>query len=145
MSKKNETRCPHCNAKMVKYRHVLNKGLAICLIRLAQAGGQKKLSELELTYTQRNNFQKLQYFGLTKKNEDNRHVWIMTDLAVRWLQEGINLKSVVYTYRGTVVEGPPGEKVKFITANSINGLPAAWRQSFQYGDEARPAGQGELY
>ena len=145
MSKKNETRCPHCNAKMVKYRHILNKGLAICLIRLAQAGGQAKLNELELSYTQRNNFQKLQYFGLTKKNQDNRHVWILTPIAVSWLQEGIWIKSVVWTYRGAVVDNPPGERIQTVCVNDIGGLPAGWRQSFQYGDEAKQALQGELY
>jgi hypothetical protein len=32
-------RCPHCDAKMVEYRHVFNKGLAHGLYELFSAGG----------------------------------------------------------------------------------------------------------
>lgn len=136
MSKQHE-RCPHCGAKMNRYRHVLNRGLVSSLIKLAQAGGQAKMSSLDLSYNERNNFQKLQYFGLIRKNEDMAHVWIMTDKALNFLRAGLKIESVVWTFRSKLIDAPPGEKVQMKSVDGFDSLPANWRDSLDYSDDAQ--------
>jgi len=139
MKNETETTCPHCGAKTVTYRHVLNQGLITSLIKLASAGGEAKTSDLDLTYTQRNNFQKLQYFSLTMKEKGKRHVWIMTPLARDFLHHDKAIHSVVWTYRGGLVKAPTDEKPVRITINSVDGLPKDWRESIDYSNDAEPA------
>ena len=59
-------KCESCGHTLREYRHSLNKGLVQALQKLATKG-EAKLSDLNLTVNQHNNFQKLQYWGLIEK------------------------------------------------------------------------------
>ena len=58
----NKNTCPHCNAKMVRYTHALNLGMALGLKALADAGGESHIKHLGLDFNQRSNFQKMKYW-----------------------------------------------------------------------------------
>lgn len=97
---KEQKRCECCGAKMVEYKHSLNSGLAIALNKLVKHGKPATLKELGLAINQFNNFQKLQYWGLVDKNEDNE--WYATRTAGRFF-EGYQIPKSVWTYRGKFV------------------------------------------
>jgi len=93
-------RCPHCEAKMVSYRHVFNKGLASSLFELYESGGGPiSLRNLRLTRTQWTNFQKLRYWDLVIKTGVDGE-WKITEKANEFITMGTALPKWVWTYRG---------------------------------------------
>lgn len=98
-------RCPHCDAKMVEYRHTFNKQMVNCLFVLLDAGGKIKFSDLngKLDYNQRNNFQKIQYWGLITKVPDQDIDWALTELAYMFLTGAASISKSVWTYRNKFV------------------------------------------
>jgi hypothetical protein len=96
-------RCPHCEAKMVEYRHTFNKGLAQGLYELfAVGGGPINLRSLKLTRTQWTNFQKLRYWGLVSRTREDGE-WTLTAKGFDFITQGITIPKWVYTYRGDTV------------------------------------------
>lgn len=99
-------RCPHCDAKMVEYRHSLSKNIVSCLWVFLRRGGVIEFSKIndEMTFNQKNNFQKLQYWGLIQKVRDDSGVrlggfWALTSLGADFLKGHVNLAKSVWTYR----------------------------------------------
>ena len=97
-------RCPTCGAKIVRYRHTMNRGLVEGLVALAEAGGEASLADLGLTRNQVDNFQKLRYWGLVEKvhRDDGTRVagvWRVTHHGYRFLV-GDRVPRAVWTYRG---------------------------------------------
>ena len=96
-------RCPHCEAKMVEYRHTFNKGLAHGLYELFVAGGGPiNLRSLKLTRTQWTNFQKLRYWGLVSRTKEDGE-WTLTAKGADFIIRGTTIPKWVYTYRGDTV------------------------------------------
>jgi hypothetical protein len=96
-------KCPHCDAKMVEYRHVFNKGLAHGLYELFFAGGGPvSLRSLRITRTQWTNFQKLRYWGLANRTRVDGE-WILTDKGHTFITQGTAIQKWVWTYRGETV------------------------------------------
>jgi hypothetical protein len=99
-------RCPHCEAKMVEYKHSFSKALAIGLSRLHfTGGGPINLKNLGLTRNQWDNFQKLRYWGLVAKanREDGSRAngeWLLTQKGFDFIEKGIGIPKSVWTYRG---------------------------------------------
>ena len=109
MKKHQTSTCPFCQAKMVEYKHTLNKGLCVGLTRLAAVGGEANLKELGLTRNQWDNFQKLRYWDLVTKQVDeagNRvgGTWVITEKGLDFLGGMIRVPRKVVTYRGERVE-----------------------------------------
>lgn len=103
-------RCPTCEAKMVEYRHALNKNIVSCLYVLLKAGGMIQFSELnhKTSFNQRNNFQKLQYWDLIRKVSDQDGSrsgghWKLTEVAMSFLRGKKYLHKTAVTYRNRVV------------------------------------------
>jgi len=90
--------CHECGAKKVIYRHRLNKGLVTGLRALYDAGGVAKLSSLNLTVSQHNNFQKLRYWMFIQKQ--GRQKWKITRDGREFIRDKILVSKVVMTYRG---------------------------------------------
>ena len=65
--------CPCCGQKIVEYRHKLNKVLASGLNKLYKSGASK-LKELDLTYSEYANFQKLKYFNLVTSESGTYYI-----------------------------------------------------------------------
>jgi hypothetical protein len=101
-------RCPECDAKMVEYRHSLSRSLASCLHVFANRGGTIEFSQVndEMTFNQKNNFQKLQYWGLITKifDVDGRveGLWSLTPGGYQFLQGRVSVSKSVWTYRNKV-------------------------------------------
>jgi hypothetical protein len=96
-------RCPHCDAKMVEYRHVFNKGLAHGLYELFSAGGGPvNLRSLRITRTQWTNFQKLRYWGLASRTKVDGE-WTLTAKGFAFITQGIGIPKWAWTYRGNTV------------------------------------------
>ena len=96
-------KCPHCDAKMVEYRHTFNKGLAHGMYELLlSGGGPTSLRSLRLTRTEWTNFQKLRYWDLVSRTKHEGE-WILTSKGVDFMTKGASLPKWVWTYRGEAV------------------------------------------
>ena len=98
--------CPHCQGKMVEYRHGLSKGLVRGLAKFAKRGrGTVNLNDCHLTLTERTNFYKLKYWGLVEKASTNERggEWKMTALGWDFVCGNISLRNRVWSYRGDFV------------------------------------------
>ena len=141
---KEPQRCKSCGAKVVEYRHSMSKSLAGTLIKFARVHQVEagKLDDCGLTYSERCNFQKLRYWSLVEKVEDDAHkggVWKLTHWGVSFLRGSDKQKHAV-TYRGEIVrlEGP---------LVNIDTLVPGWKYRPEYAREAvahQPA-QGKLF
>lgn len=100
---KTATKCPHCDAKMVEYRHTFNKGLAHGLYELwAAGGGPISLRRLRLTRVQWTNFQKLRYWDLVSPTRHEGE-WTLTKQGLSFITQGTPIKKWAWTYRGNPV------------------------------------------
>lgn len=102
--------CPHCQAKMVEYRHSLNKKMVTALILIQELGGRVDFSKLArmLKFNDSANFQKLRYWGLTRKckSDDGERiggVWELTEKGQSFLNGAEGVHEGVWTYRGEAV------------------------------------------
>lgn len=87
--------CPCCGQKIVTYKHKLNKVLVSGLNKLSKHGGYSKLRDLDLTISEFNNFQKLQYFGLVQKYPNRE--WGITESGKNFLEGNSTAPSFVTT------------------------------------------------
>ena len=96
--------CECCGAKMVKYTHRLNKPLVSAMIRMYAKYklSPVKISEM-LSHSQVCNFQKLKYWGLVEKCE-NEGFWKLTKTAETFIKGLTSIQLKVVTFRGKVVE-----------------------------------------
>lgn len=102
--------CPTCGSKIKTYRHRLNTGLLSGLKELKRVGGVAKLSEMNLTKNEFNNFQKLQYFGLVKKeflDGEPTSRWMLTGLGRLFLDGLAPAPQWSETLRNSVVNCSP--------------------------------------
>ena len=119
--------CEHCGAKMVTYKHKMNKGLCKGLIVLDRHGGKAKLAELtELNYNQRNNFQKLQYWNLIVKNIETKE-WTMTTWGKDFLLGKVAVQKNALTYRNEL-QGFEGETITI--QDALEDHAWWWRENY---------------
>ncbi len=128
--------CPECSAKLVRYKHTLNRQMAEALRRLAAAGGCVNLQELGLTREQWDNFQKMRYFGLVRKSRyDSGHrakgVWEVTGRGYRFLSGSIRIPKRVETFRGQRTRWIRDELCSMRTLEV-----EAWREREDYSGDA---------
>lgn len=108
-------RCPHCGAKMEKKKHVLSKGIVRALrVTIAGVKAQDKndivFGDIPWeSFNQRQNFQKLRYFGLVAHPKDangNSIIgrWLITRRGGNFLRCEQAIPSFVVTYRNHVLE-----------------------------------------
>jgi hypothetical protein len=133
-------RCTCCGATIVKYRHKFNKGMAIGLYRLAQAGGVEHLKRLKLAYNQRTNFQKMQYWGLVRKLKASsdggrtKGYWELTDKGRMFVNNEITIPYYAWSYRGKPVE-TEGEPCSI---NEFAYLPETYDEFEDYAETSVP-------
>lgn len=94
---------------MVKHVHTLNKGMLQALIKISDFKIPVNLKDLDLTFNQRDNFQKLRYWNLVRKsyNAEGKRIgghWEITELGLRFVNGEISMPQSAITYRGEVVE-----------------------------------------
>lgn len=118
-------RCPHCDAKIVRYKHGLNEPLVGALVKLANAGGEANISKIGLTHNQICNFQKLRYWDLVRKC-DVDGCWHVSTKGYSFLSGSISIKKQAITFRGKTVAFD-GKDI-FITSY----LPTAWMKREEY-------------
>lgn len=132
----NDLFCECCGAKTVKYKHTINKWMVDSLYQLFMAGGKEHVKNLNLSQSQFNNFQKLQYWKLTEKVAFNgelvKGVWSITDHGRNFITRGAPITKSVWTYRNKFVSFE-GDTIFFKDIHEKQ-----FRQSEQYWDEARP-------
>jgi len=97
--------CNCCGAKMVTYRHTLNKGLVSALVKLSkEPNSTGKISKLKgITHNQIANFQKLRYWGLVSKVKDTGK-WSVTLRGKKFVANELIIFDKAYSYRGQVAE-----------------------------------------
>jgi len=111
--------CPTCGAKVVEYKHNLNRLNVRALRALYRTMGGIAVhlnEDLRLTYNEQANFQKLRYFGLVEKAYDADGLrlggrWSITNKG-RLFVAGIGYcYPSVWTFRGEPIrfEGEPVE------------------------------------
>lgn len=98
------TVCPTCGAKTVEHKHGLANGIRTALAKLYETHGCDfvSLSEVGLTRSQWDNFQKLRYWDLVEKHPSGEKSgqWRVTDHGERWLTGRVTVPRNVWTYRG---------------------------------------------
>ena len=110
----NVKHCECCGAKIVEYKHILNKGLVQALYELAKHKTPVPLTDLDITRNQWTNFQKLRYFGLAEKELCNNGAgtgrWFVTTIGREFILNGLAVPTIAWTFRGqtTRLEGPDG-------------------------------------
>lgn len=108
--------CECCGAKIVEYKHVLNKGLVDALFRLSKHNVPMPLTELDITRNQWTNFQKLRYWGLVDKalHTDGTGTgnWFVTSLGRAFIDNQVSVNKNVWTFRGETVKND-GDSVYF--------------------------------
>jgi hypothetical protein len=109
----NECLCPHCGAKLVEYRHSLNKGIAAFVLALYKHQGPQKTDDLGLTFSQRTNSTKAQYWGLVEPvlNDESRLKagwWKITPIGIEFASGARTMPKYVVVRRHHVLrfEGP---------------------------------------
>lgn len=124
---KNEPKiCECCGAKIVEYRFVFNRGLAVFLGRLFDTSGPDKqpvkTDSLKLTYSQRTNSQKLRYWGLAQpvidaNTERKRGWWQITDKGMKFVLGQTTIPKYAYTMRN-VITRLDGERIRFLQVSN---------------------------
>lgn len=109
--------CNHCGAKMVEYKFTFNHGLAVFLYKLYKADTPCKTDNLNLTYSQRTNSQKLRYWGLAiphlnKESAKKAGWWIITEAGKAFVEGRSTIWSQVIMYRNKFVRWE-GEQINF--------------------------------
>jgi len=105
---KKEVICEACGKKSVVYTYTFAKNHAAVLEKLYLANGPAKTDDLNLTYAQRTNSQKLRYWGLAKpflKSDEatqKRGWWEITDKGRKFV-EGLTSIPKKATVRDNVV------------------------------------------
>lgn len=93
--------CSHCGATICEYRHKLSEGLCKSLIRLYRFGSPAQLRDLNLHYTDANNFQKLQYWNLIEHVRDGEVTkWAITEKGESFVRAVERVNKYCFTYRG---------------------------------------------
>ncbi len=109
-SEEKECLCPTCGAKMVRYRHQLNEGLCLAMAEFFRRfqGNRGQVAEVKgLSHNQLANWQKLRYWGLIEKaNEEGNEKggwWRITGLGAEFLRGlGHNLRPTVMIGRDEI-------------------------------------------
>ena len=94
--------CPLCDEKMNSYWHSINIPLMDALKKLYEAGGVAHLRDLDLTFSQKTNFQKLHYFDLA--TTDGSGEYTITNTGVDFILGKIKIPKKIRTYRNEIVE-----------------------------------------
>lgn len=120
---------------MVEYPHTLSKGIvrafAKAIVR-SKPGRRFTISECNLTYSERENIRKLQYWRLIEKADTNREKggdWVITERGFDFATGAIKLKPKVWTYRGAVQRFEGKEK-------TIQDITGGWKYRAEYAREA---------
>lgn len=78
--------------------------LVIGLWHLYGAGGRARTDKLDITFSQRTNFQKLQYFGLAHPaGAEFNNEWILTRVGLEFLQGRRKMPRFIFTELGRPV------------------------------------------
>jgi len=93
--------CPHCGAKIVKYKHALNIPLVESLKKIYRSG-PSKIADLDITHAQINNFHKLKYWSLIK--QDSPRQYSISNIGILFLKNEIKLPEYAITFRGKTME-----------------------------------------
>lgn len=111
--KKKVVCCPTCGSKNVEYQFGFNTGLASCLQKLIEAGGQANIADIGLTKSQYTNITKMRHWGLIIpiKNEESlkkRGAWKVTGRGYDFYNNEIDIPMFVITIKGKLIrsEGP---------------------------------------
>ena len=129
--------CPHCDAKMVEYRHALSKPLLTAFTRIAEHTLPRRKYAFKnlkyLTLNARTNLYKLRYWDLIRKEpgDEKGGDWVITDRGVDFLMGHMALPTHVWSYRGEFLRYE--EETKYITE-----ILLLWKYRPDYIAEARP-------
>lgn len=125
-------KCPHCGAKVVRYRHRMSKGLAgimgIMFDKRAKGGYHMHFDDLGLNRSQCQNLPKLQYFGAVYQadNYKNSGRWCLTIAGEAFITGRRAMPEVVETYRGELV----GSSDKLVMIGDLGDDPPMTRQDY---------------
>ncbi len=128
--------CEHCGAKVVEHKHGLSKGIIRSMYIVAKAQEIKnpvKLRKTKLTYSQRANLLKAQYWGVIARGTPDKDTgeWFITDKGFRFMRGEIALPHSVRTFRNKVqnYEG------KDLFVMQVTG---GWRFASDYARDMKP-------
>lgn len=141
--------CPCCSQPKTEYKQGLSLGIVRALFeayRLHRCRPFKPGDEETLDHGQKNNWQKLRYWGLVVKDpraagQEKSGWWRVTALGEDFLVRGTRVTRFVWTYRGEVMEIDHGTLVTAVDVWDGYRRPHQWAEEAR--DRDRPD-QGEL-
>ena len=101
-----KSECPHCGSKVVEYKHGMNRvllvGLAAAARRDCGKGFPVDLKLLELPRSEWDNFSKLRYWELVRRdgNAKKGGKWVVTAKGYGFLAGNVSVAKHVWTFRG---------------------------------------------
>lgn len=129
--------CPHCGAKMMQYKHSLNKQLVDVLAKLYYKPG--KFSDLDITHIQINNAQKLRYWYLIEQIPGSTDEWRVSWQGELFIRGKIKMKKTAISYHGQTTRHE-GDALSF---NDLK--PEDWVTRPEYAETAIPKTEGGLF
>jgi hypothetical protein len=124
-------RCPCCGATIKTYTHNLNRGLLSALWKLYQKKEySSKLKDMDITYNQRANFQKLKYWGLVEKHSTG--IWSMTYAGVEFIQGRKEIPSHVRSFHGEFNDFP---EIAHLVKFDIDAVDPMYKKRVEYANE----------
>ncbi len=128
--------CPNCGALMKEYWHSLSPGLVICLVKAIKFVKKNnlnkfKLTDLELSQNQFNNFQKLRFHGLiAHADHDNikSGQWLITNRGGQFLRGELSVPRKVKTFRNRVI----GHDIEVVHISRYRNETGWFEQDFQF-------------
>lgn len=135
--------CECCGHLQAAYTHRMNRNLVSALDKLVKfykdSGRRANISkDLDLTFNQRNNFQKLQYFKLVHRDANG---WVPTSYGVSFIEGKISCADTVASFNNQTLE--PGheawethsKKIKMVMAGDY--MDVTYKQPEEYKEEKR--------
>ena len=115
--------CECCGAKIVEYKHLLNKGLVSALYQLSLNDDPVPLTDLVISRNQWTNFQKLRYWGLVAKELTAEGYgtgrWLITAIGRDFVEGRTAMPLHAWTFRGETIR-IDGPNIKFRDAFTEN-------------------------
>lgn len=128
--------CPQCGQSIMRHKHSMSRSLVHILIKAYQC--EKYVfhlqNDLNLSKSEYANFQKLKYWGLVKKDDDNLGYWEITSAGFDFLENKIPVFRFVWTYNNKVVDTSDDK----VLLSDLKFEDFGFKKRNEYSDDAVP-------
>ncbi len=105
-------RCPTCGAIEQNYRYGFATRYAYALKALYLEGEPRKISQLNITKSQKDHFHLMEYWGmgLIEREPGKDHHWRVTDFGKRFLRGEVKIPKYIWIYKAQNIPQPENDQ-----------------------------------